>query len=460
MSSPHDSDVEAATIDQKPIEKLEQAPINPDLPMHWSNRKKYSQFAIVFLNAFLCYFSSAVYIPALTTLKVVFDVDLTTINSTVSLFIVVTGIAPMFWAPLSERIGRKPTYLASTALYAVFSLISGFAVNLPMFYVFRILQGIACSASVGVGGGTVTDIFEPRVRGKAMGIFLLGVIIGPAVGPLVGGYVNQYLGWRWIFYLMAILGAATTIANVLFLKETLYRDPNDPLPSGLARFKFNPFASLKLLGTWELFISAIPQSVIFGWFYLLVTSLPIAFGEIYHFNSGTTGLLFLASGIGNCLGSISSGIISDMVYARLKARNGGVAKAEFRLWPAYIGLPFTLLGMLMYGWFLNARTFPWIAPVVSLAIETFGQMFFMSITSTYAAEAYFPMSASALSAVNFMRTLFAMVFSLVSEQVRNNLGDGLTFTVGSIIFFASTMVCLPILQKYGERFRAARLNKK
>ncbi|ORX56937.1 MFS general substrate transporter [Hesseltinella vesiculosa] len=446
-------DLEEATIKQ---EEIPEKDLDTDMPMQWSNSKKYLQFAIVFLNAFLCYFSSSVYIPALTTLEAIFNVDLTTINSTVSVFIVVTGVAPMIWSPLSERIGRKWTYLVSTALYAVFSLITGFAVNLPMFYIFRILQGIACSAAVGVGGGTVADIFEPAVRGKAMGIFLLGVIIGPAIGPLVGGFVNQYLGWRWIFFICAILGAAVSVINVLFLKETLYRAPNDPLPTGLARFKFNPFVSLKLLATWELLLASFPQGIVFGWFYLLVTNLPVAFGEIYHFQSGTIGLLFLSSGIGNCIGSVISGIICDMVYLRMK-KSRGTAKPEYRLYAAYIGVPVALAGLLMYGWFLEARTYPWIAPVVAMGIITFGQMFFMSVASTYVAEAYFPLSASALSAVNFFRCLFAMVFSLISDTVRNGLGDGWTYTTGAILFVASILLCLPILQIYGERLRKARL---
>lgn len=71
-------------------------------------------------------------------------------------------------------------------------------------------------------------------------------IIGPAFSPLVGGYVDQYLGWRWIFYLSTMIGGVILIANLLFMRETLHRpqqedqEKNKSIRERLARLKFNP----------------------------------------------------------------------------------------------------------------------------------------------------------------------------------------------------------------------------
>ncbi|CAO3635094.1 unnamed protein product [Cunninghamella blakesleeana] len=446
----YDEDIETPTV------KAEEATIkDQNLAVNWSSREKTINFAIVFMNGFIGFFSSSIYIPALLSLQQYFNADITVINSTISLFIIVTGIAPLFWSPFSERIGRRWTYIITMLLYTVCSVICGVATNLPLFYIFRVLQGVFCAAATGVGGGSVADLFEPRQRGTAMSVFLLGVILGPSFGPLVGGYVNQYLGWRWIFYIKTIIGGVITLLNIFFLKETLYIDPNVERPKGIARFKFNPFTSLRILLTKEGFLASLSQAVAFGWFYLLVTAMPVVFGKIYHFTTGSVGLSFLASGVGNCLGTIVAGMLSDRVYNLQKRRNNGVAKPEFRLTAVYIGIPFVVLGLLLFGWFIQVGTYHWIAPLIGLAIYAFGQMYFMSMLTTYLAECFFPLSASAVSAANFLRSLFAMIFSLLSSTIRNSVGDGWTFTMGAIIFLVST-VTIPLLQFKGEQWRNQR----
>lgn len=59
------------------------------------------------------------------------------------------------------------------AFYVVFTIICGIASNLGLFFAFRVLQGIASSAGMAVGGGSVADLFSPQERGRAMSIFML-----------------------------------------------------------------------------------------------------------------------------------------------------------------------------------------------------------------------------------------------------------------------------------------------
>jgi MFS family permease len=114
----------------------------------------------------------------------------------------------------------------------------------------------------------------------------------------------------------------------------------------------------------------LPISIAFGWFYFLVTILPSTYGQIYHFSTGTIGLCYLAGGIGNTSGSIFAGAISDRLYAKAVASNGGVKKTEFRLRPMYIGVPLIVAGATMYGWFLHAHLH-FMGPLVAYTISKF-----------------------------------------------------------------------------------------
>ena len=52
-------------------------------------------------------------------------------------------------------------------------------------------------------------------RGKAMGLYTLGPILGPVIRPIAGGFISEYSTWRWVFWSSSI--AAVTIQAAGFL---------------------------------------------------------------------------------------------------------------------------------------------------------------------------------------------------------------------------------------------------
>jgi predicted MFS family arabinose efflux permease len=83
--------------------------------------------------------------------------------------------------------------------------------------------------------------------------------------------------------------------------------------------------------------------------------LPATFNSLYGFSSDTIGIMYLAGGIGNTSGAIVAGLISDRLYRWQIKRNGNVPVIEYRLTPIYFGVPFVVVGALLYGWSLHFR---------------------------------------------------------------------------------------------------------
>ncbi|KAI7887394.1 MFS general substrate transporter [Lichtheimia hyalospora FSU 10163] len=403
--------------------------------------------------------------PATGDLANFFQTDLTTINATIALYILAIGAAPLAWGPLSERIGRRMVYLISMGLYTVFTVICGIASNLGLFFVFRILQGVAASSGMAVGGGSVADLFHPHERGRAMSVFMISTIFGPAFSPIVGGYVDQYLGWRWIFYVSAMIGGVVTVVDLFFLRETLYQ-PVDPLQEKikpttyrqkLARLKFNPLKSIRLLGRPDVFLISMQILTAFGCFFYMVTILPITYETNYGFDTGSRGLLYLTGGVGNISGSTVAGFVSDRVY-RYKMKKNGHVKSEDRLLPMYIGAPFLVIGYLLYGWLLHFHVH-WFPPLIGYALATFGCMFTVTTGMTYLTDCYLPISASVVSAANFCRNLGAMIFSLPAVQIRDSLGDGWSYTLAMFLCLVIFIACIPTVHMWGPRMREWKDNR-
>jgi EmrB/QacA subfamily drug resistance transporter len=117
---------------------------------------------------------------------------------------------PVF-ARLVEIAGRKLLYLLGFALFGLFSLLCGFAADLP--------QLIALRALLGIGGallGANAVVIVVRAAGadrqeRALGIMAAAQAVGVSIGPVVGGVLLSALDWRWVFWVsvpFAIAGAA------------------------------------------------------------------------------------------------------------------------------------------------------------------------------------------------------------------------------------------------------------
>ncbi len=85
--------------------------------------------------------------------------------------------------------------------------------------VFRVIQGMFGAALVPLSQSVMYDIYPVEQRGKAMGLWTMGVMIGPIFGPILGGWLTENYSWRWVFYINVPFGMLTAIGLLTFLRE-------------------------------------------------------------------------------------------------------------------------------------------------------------------------------------------------------------------------------------------------
>lgn len=91
------------------------------------------------------------------------------------------SIFPLWWSSFSETMGRRTIYVFSFALFFLWNVLAAVSTNVAMLIIMRLLGGGAAASVQAVGAGTIADIWEVRERGRAMGIFYLGPLMGPLV---------------------------------------------------------------------------------------------------------------------------------------------------------------------------------------------------------------------------------------------------------------------------------------
>jgi EmrB/QacA subfamily drug resistance transporter len=144
---------------------------------------------------------------------------LTSYLLSLAVFIPVSG-----WA--ADRYGAKNVFRAALAVFMLGSIACGFAVSLPDFVLFRIIQGMGGAMMVPVGRLVVLRSVPKGEFVAALSWFTIPALIGPILGPPIGGFITTYWHWRWIFFINVPIGLLGMLLVTRYIQDI--REENTP----------------------------------------------------------------------------------------------------------------------------------------------------------------------------------------------------------------------------------------
>jgi DHA2 family multidrug resistance protein-like MFS transporter len=124
---------------------------------------------------------------------------------------------------LGDRWGRKRMLLLGLALFGLASLVSAYAQTSGQLIAARALMGIGGAAIMPVTLSIISNVFDPRERGRAIGVWAGAVGIAVAIGPIVGGTLLERFWWGSVFLINLPIVTAGLIAVAALVPES--RDP-------------------------------------------------------------------------------------------------------------------------------------------------------------------------------------------------------------------------------------------
>jgi len=150
--------------DDRILVRLEDEENDPLNPKNWSLPSRSKNIAVLSLLIFVQAWAGGAESMANAKASAEFGVSKTAENLSTAMYLFGIGSGALVAGPVSETVGRNPTYLLSTFCFLFFVLGSALAPNFAAQIVCRYFVGLASSATLSINGGSVRDQFRPVKR--------------------------------------------------------------------------------------------------------------------------------------------------------------------------------------------------------------------------------------------------------------------------------------------------------
>lgn len=493
-------DAQSSKKEERDLEDFQEIPLEGLPYTCFTHQQVFLIFAIVIYIGFLGPMAGNIYIPALPLLQREFLVDDTTINSTVSVFMGVFSVGPLFWGMFADFAGRKLLYVISLLLLLVVNiLLATVPSNIGALFVLRVFQAFGSSSVIALGTGTVSDISPPKDRGKAIAYFMMGPNMGPILAPIISGLIlirGDY--WRWLFGFTSIMSGIALLLVLALLPETLrcivgngdqrWRSAergskntasDHEIGETIQRPKINLFQDIgmqkpvngssqfsrlypkppkpSLTMYWHMIkflpltVASLSTALLFASYYAFSVTFARFLQTDYHLSMLAVGAAYVCPGVAMLLGSQVGGHLSDYLRKRwLLSHQGLLYPLEYRLILQIWGIMINTAGCIGYGWSIE-RHYPLAVVLVFSALNAFGLTWCSNTTMTYISELMAKRTAGAIAVSSFFRNVGATISSAIITKLYLAMGIGWCFSGLGLCNIISLAAILYLI-KFGSRF--------
>ncbi|KAJ6785064.1 hypothetical protein PWT90_05247 [Aphanocladium album] len=474
-------------------EKATVQPVNSQAPysVHSRTVKRLLVLAAS-VTAIFSPISAQIYLPALIPIAKSLHVSAAKVNLTITTYMVFQGITPMFFGALADAGGRRPAYIACFVIYLAANIGLALAPNYAAVLALRCLQSAGSSSTVALCTAVVADVVTSAERGQYVGFTILPAVLAPSLGPVLGGVLSQYLGWRSIFWFLAISGGVALVLIAAFFPETCRRivgdgsimpppayrslaqmirwrkkarhetddlegvSPDAPRASNTS-FKFKPpnvleaalmlFRKASGLLLWS-------SAIFFAGFYCITAAMPPLLHRRYHMTETEVGLMYLPIAGGSILAALIVGRAMTWNYKRHcalagisfdRSRQTDMTNFPIERARLEIGLPLVVLSgacLIAWGWAVHFHAHIAVLCVIMVLLGI-GLIGLSNSTNVLLVDMHPGRAGTATAANNLTRCLVGAGATAAIVPLQRAIGVGKAFTiVGSLYFICITPLVL------------------
>jgi MFS family permease len=132
-----------------------------------------------------------------------------------SVYALAAGALLLIFGAAADVVGPKLMWVTGSFLFIAFTLGIGLARTGIQLILFRTFQGVAIAMCLPTAVSLITNTFPKGTwRNTAFAMNGMGQPLGYSLGLVLGGIFTDTIGWRWAYYLMAIINVFLSVASI------------------------------------------------------------------------------------------------------------------------------------------------------------------------------------------------------------------------------------------------------
>ncbi|MEC2260201.1 MFS transporter [Bacillus cereus] len=385
------------------------------------NRVKSSASLLLYLLCISAFFASLnqnIYSPIIPIIRDSFQVSITMVNLSVSIFIFITAIMQIVFGSIIDFKGARTILIPSIILTIIASIGCAITSNFTVFLICRILQAVGTAAIPLIAATTIGTVFQGEQRGSAMGTYQTMLSIAPAVAPVLGGFIGEKYNYPGVFWLLVAVSLILFVTNWIYFPKDRVGSKKElsgkTLISHYASiFKSKVGSSILILSFFAFFL-----------YFSFIVYLPILLTDHYQLSLQVVGLLYLPMAISLMIGSMTFKTIQSRISQKKLFITGNVVLA---------------LSVILFA-VTHSKTL--IGVTVALILHGISIGILTPLFATMIANEFEHNRGSAMGMFNFIRYMGMAVGPIVSGVLLAHFKPTIVFTLfgGFCIFLSFGML--------------------
>lgn len=165
-------------------------------------------------------FATDLYLPAFPQMVADLHTSPTSVQLTLTTFLLGLAAGQLVFGPLSDRFGRVTPLVIGAAVCVLASLAAVLAPTIEVLVAARFAQGLTGAAGMVIGRAIISDLATGRAAARAFSLMMIVGGVAPIVAPLAGGFLVGPLGWRGALAVILALVVAMLVATLAVIRET------------------------------------------------------------------------------------------------------------------------------------------------------------------------------------------------------------------------------------------------